>query len=45
MTVMRHALNVYMLPEAALPAADVDADGNITVADALQIMRIALFNQ
>ena len=45
LTVMRHALNVYMLPEAALPAADVDADGNITVADALQIMRIALFNQ
>ena len=33
------------LPEAALPAADIDADGNITVADALQIMRIALFNQ
>ena len=45
LTVMRHALNVYMLPEAALPAADIDADGNITVADALQIMRIALFNQ
>ena len=45
LTVMRHALNVYMLPEAALPAADVDADGNVTVADALQIMRLAIFNQ
>ena len=42
---MSNALNVNMMPEAALPAADIDADGNITVADALQIMRIALFNQ
>ena len=40
--VLRHALNISMLPEDGLYIVDMDGDGSITTVDALVILRMAL---
>lgn len=40
--ILRHALNISLLPESALPIIDLDGDGAVTTADALYALRTAL---